>query len=196
MTPNTTPMAWLLRGTAILALTVAGTAAMAQDVTLPSTDDGTADGAGIDNTVTLTGNYGGDEYTITAFENVDVEAANADLDITKTATMDDDNSAIPAGGVVVGDVIRYTYLVNNPGNVTMTTLALVDNHLNAATATGDLSDIVCSTITESALATNTTGDTTLPTTNDNTILTLGAGDSVTCVATYTVEQADIDTLQP
>lgn len=198
MKTNTTTMAWFLRGTAVMALTVAGAAAQAQNVAVPGggTDEppAIATTGGIQNTVTLTGDYGGDTYEVEAFEKVDVETAAADLDITKVATID--GNAVPATGAVLGDEITYTYVVSNTGNVTMTTLALVDAHSNAATATGDLSAIVCDDIDEGIAATNPAGDTTLPTTNDNTILTLGAGDSVTCTATYTVEQADIDTLQP
>lgn len=194
MTTSTSKMTWLLRGTAILALTIAGSAASAQNIVLTPTDDGAADGAGIDNTVTLTGDYGGDTYEITAFENVDVETADPDLDITKVATID--GAAVPATGAKVGDVITYTYTVVNTGNVTMSNLALTDNHINAATATGDLSAIVCSDPDDGIEANNPAGDTILPTTNDNTITALGWGDTVVCTATYTVEQADIDTLQP
>ena len=195
---------WFQRGTAIIALTAFGTAGIAQTV-IVGTDDPSvttngndvqsgAEVGGIENTATLTGDYVSNgtttSYQVQAFENVDVADAVPNLDLTKVATSTGSLTA-----AVAGDVLTYTYTVTNNGNVTMTTLALTDVHNNAATATGDLSAIVCDTITQGAVAGTTTTDTVLPATNDNSIISLGVGDSVTCTASYTVEQADVDTLQ-
>lgn len=205
MTSTTPKPGLILRCTAVLALTAASSAATAQNVVITGTDDPASvansddsttalpAGGGGEDTVTLTGNYGSDTYEVQAFENVDVIDAVPNLDLTKVATIS--GTAVPAAGAALGDEIIYTYTVTNTGNVTMNTLALTDVHNNAATATNDLSDIECTTIAEGSAGNNPAGDTTLPATNDNSILTLGRGDTVTCTATYTVEQADIDTLQ-
>ena len=63
----------------------------------------------------------------------------------------------------VGDVITYSYLVTNTGNTTISGLLVIDAHVG-------LSLISCGGVT-----------------------TLGAGASVTCTATYTVTQGDVDT---
>jgi uncharacterized repeat protein (TIGR01451 family) len=79
------------------------------------------------------------------------------LTVVKTAT--------PGAAGAAGDVVTYSFLVTNTGNVTMDN---VDIHENTFTGTGTLSPITC------------------PAT------TLVPGASTTCTATYTLTQADAD----
>ena len=71
-------------------------------------------------------------------------------------------------GAVVGDVITYTYTVENTGNVTLTTITLSDAHTSAA------------------------GTAALTISGGGVIASLVPGASVDLTATYTVTQADID----
>jgi uncharacterized repeat protein (TIGR01451 family) len=81
-----------------------------------------------------------------------------------------DKTADTAGPLTVGQVINYTYLVTNTGNVTITG---VDVNETAFNGTGT------------------------PVPNPTTVgsTTLAPGGTVTFTASYTVTQADIDTLQ-
>ena len=67
--------------------------------------------------------------------------------------------------VVVGEVITYTYVVENTGNVTLTSVSVSDVHSGA----GPLGAITPASVAS-----------------------LAVGDSVTFTADYTVTQADID----
>lgn len=86
------------------------------------------------------------------------------LSIAKTADL--------AGPLVPGDVVTFSYLVTNTGNVTISGVNINETAFNGTGGTGALS----------------------PTTAGST--TLAPGGTVTFTATYTVTQADIDTLQP
>jgi uncharacterized repeat protein (TIGR01451 family) len=90
--------------------------------------------------------------------------------IPATPSLSIDKTADTAGPLTVGQVINYSYLVTNTGNVTITGV----------------------NVTETAF--NGTG---LPVPNPTTVgsTTLAPGGTVTFVASYTVTQADIDTLQ-
>ena len=181
--------------------------------TLTSIDDDTAsDSAGIENTVTVTGSYDGTDYENTAFENVDVETANPNLTVTKTADI--------TSGAAVGDEITYTYLVANTGNVILDDVSFSDSHRRANASGGTETETLAvgncfvSTDTyfdDSASASATVeyddtgtitsgtapvasdlngGDTTFTASNDG-ITDFGPGDIVTCTAAYTVTQYDI-----
>lgn len=97
-------------------------------------------------------------------------------DLTATATIPAtpsltiDKTADTAGPLTVGQVINYTYLVTNTGNVT---ISGVDVNETAFNGTGT------------------------PVPNPTTVgsTTLVPGGTVTFTASYTVTQADIDTLQ-
>jgi uncharacterized repeat protein (TIGR01451 family) len=97
-------------------------------------------------------------------------------DLTATATIPAapaltiDKTADTAGPLTVGQVVNYTYLVTNTGNVTITG---VDVNETAFNGTGT--------------------PVPNPTTTGST--TLAPGGTVTFIASYTVTQADIDTLQ-
>lgn len=193
MTKTTSTLAWFLRGTAVLALTAAGAAVSAQ-TTLTGSDAGTGDGEGIENTITVTGTYDGEDYEVTAFQNVDVIASDPSLDVTKTADITSD--------AAVGDEITYTYVITNDGNVVLTGITLDGQHTTAA-GTSALDVLNCSVTTDTTVG--TTPD--LLNENDTVIVaSTGAGvsdsftsfgpdDVVTCTSTYTVTQADVDGLQ-
>jgi large repetitive protein len=111
----------------------------------------------IDNTATVTGTTpGGGTVTDTDSVAVTLPVQTPALTLTKTAA--------PTTVTAVGDVVTYTFSVQNTGNVTLTNLTLSDSLL---------SGLNCTTI--ASLAPN-------------------ASQSFTCTGnTYTVTQADIDT---
>lgn len=129
----------------------------------------------IDNTATVTANGGVNE---TADEAVTLNL-NPDLTVTKSA---DDTT-----GVVLGQVITYTYTVENTGNQTITNVSLSDAHNGSGPAPTPGSE----TLTTDSLP---LGDSTDGGVN-GTWDTIAPGDIVTFTATYTVTQNDVDTLQ-
>jgi uncharacterized repeat protein (TIGR01451 family) len=94
----------------------------------------------------------------------------AETTIPASPSLTIDKTADTAGPLTVGQVVNYTYLVTNTGNVT---ISGVDVNETAFNGTG-------------SPAPN-------PTTTGST--TLAPGGTVTFIASYTVTQADIDTLQ-
>lgn len=90
--------------------------------------------------------------------------------ITATPSLTIDKTADTAGPLVLGQLVTYTYLVTNTGNVTITGVDVNETAFNGS----------------GAPAPN-------PTTVGST--TLAPGGTVTFTASYTVTQADIDTLQ-
>ena len=140
--------------------------------------NGAGNGA-IDNTVTATGDYN-DGTVITPQTATDTVSVllyiNSSLLVTKTA---DDTT-----DVVAGQLITYTYVVSNNGNVPITSITLSDTHKGVLNA---LTPNFVSLTNTSTLSVNTGAD--------NTIESLYPGDSATFTATYTVLQSDIDTLQ-
>ena len=158
---------------------------------VPSADPGTGDDIGLENLVTVTGDYGGATYENDAFENVDVVAANPALTVTKSADI--------TSGAEVGDIITYTYVVSNTGNVLLTDVALDDQHDSAAGTTA-LTVAGCTVTTDATItsggSTLNAGDTVIASgAGNDTFTTFGPGDVVTCTSTYTVTQPDVDTLQ-
>lgn len=134
--------------------------------------------ATIDNTVTATGDSPGnvDDVTATADETVDVEDANPQLVVTKTA---DDTT-----DVAVGQTVSYTYTVENTGNITLSAVNLSDAHEGTGAAPVPGTE----TLTTDA---GTTGDSVDATADDGTWDTLAPGDIVTWTASYTVTAADL-----
>jgi uncharacterized repeat protein (TIGR01451 family) len=108
------------------------------------------------NTATATGQYNGD------VTDTDDDVQN----FVRTATVSIQKTASKTANVEAGDVITYTYVVTNTGNVTVNGVGVSDNH----PGTGTLS----------ALSTTDPIDGVLP------------GGTVTFTATYTVTQQDID----
>ena len=85
------------------------------------------------------------------------------LTIAKTSNL--------AGPLVAGDVVTFSYLVTNTGNVTITGVGIAETAFNGTGGTGAL-------------------------TPAGGASTLAPGAATTFTATYTVTQNDIDTLQP
>jgi len=98
----------------------------------------------------------GDFTSPTADETVTLIAPDPELSLTKTASDDTD--------VRVGDVITYSYVATNIGNVTMSDVSISDVH----SGTGSLSAI-----------------------SPASVASLAVGASASFTATYTVTQADI-----
>lgn len=100
------------------------------------------------------------------------------LTITKTPSV--------TTNVTAGTVIDYTYVVTNTGNVTLSNVALVDQHTTAA-GTAPL-PIASETLTNDVNEIGGSSDTSGP----GVWTTLGPDDEVTFRASYEVTQADID----
>jgi uncharacterized repeat protein (TIGR01451 family) len=121
---------------------------------------------GVANAVVAVAN---DPQAIPAVQDVGTDlTATATIPATPSLTID--KTADTAGPLIVGQVVNYTYLVTNTGNVTITG---VDVNETAFNGTGT------------------------PVPNPSTVgsTTLAPGGTVTFTASYTVTQADIDTLQ-
>jgi large repetitive protein len=141
------------------------------DLTAPTSADGL-----LNSTATATGTYTGNPPAVpvsaTSGTAVPLHVAPALL-VSKTASPD---TNVPAGTVVT-----YTYTVTNSGNVPITNVTLADTHKGVP---GALTPAFVSFTTNTG-STNT----------GNTITLLQPGDVATFTATYTVTQADVDTLQ-
>ena len=129
-------------------------------LTLEGTADLAAAGTTITNITTAATSDIPDSDTAgdTLEASVEVLDASPAMTLTKTASNDTD--------VQVGDVITYTYVVENTGNVEMSDVSITDVH---------------------------SGSGTLGTITPATVATLAVGDSATFTADYTVTQDDIDT---
>lgn len=106
--------------------------------------------------------------------------ATPSLSILKTANT--------AGPVAVNNVITYTFVVTNTGNVPVSNIVVNDVRNGSGSFVGINGETLQ---TDAAPA----GDSTDGTANNGTWTTLGVGDAVRFTATYTVSQNDIDTLQ-
>ncbi len=119
-------------------------------------------GTPITNTATASATPAGGTFTPpTADETVTPRAAEPLATLVKTASPDSD--------LAEGDVVTYSYVVTNAGNVSLSALSVSDVHNGA----GTLSAITPATVSD-----------------------LGVGQSTTFTATYTVTQADVDAGTP
>lgn len=168
------------------------------------TNNGGGDGE-IDNTVTASatpaaGSLGG---TLSASETVTVEPVNASLTVakyatsfgatgTETALVDVTDPLAPtnltapdSANVPLGDVITYTYVITNNGNVPITNISLTDDVTSSTGGTDPVPG-------NEALLSPNSGNSSDSGGVDGTYEDLAPGDSVTFTGTYTVVQADID----
>ncbi|WP_165784574.1 DUF7507 domain-containing protein [Zhengella mangrovi] len=121
------------------------------------------------------------DHTDTITETVTVAAADPQLTINKTADI--------TTGAKAGDVITYTYLVTNTGNVRIDNVSVADTHKGVAGALLPASEVIVDN-------TDPRGDSNVDATaNDGIWSTLYPGDSIKFTATYTVTQDDVDNLQ-
>jgi uncharacterized repeat protein (TIGR01451 family) len=148
------------------------------DLTAPGAADGD-----IDNTVTASGGYD-NGTTTTPITATDTESVPLYLNSSLVV----DKSAAPSSNVTAGDVITYTYVVTNNGNVPVSAISLSDS--DNATGTDPVPAFQSLTNTSGNSVNGQTGDTDV-----NVIDLLWPGDSATFTSTYTVNQTDVDTLQ-
>jgi uncharacterized repeat protein (TIGR01451 family) len=127
-------------------------------------DNGGGDGD-IDNTVTADSNETGPD---TASEEVPIVYGPA-LNVTKTATSVDGDNVAPFLVDAAGDVISYSIVVDNTGNVTLTGVSVDD-----------------------PLLTNEDCDGVAGAPYVSTGFTLNVGGSLSCTGSYAVTQADLD----
>jgi uncharacterized repeat protein (TIGR01451 family) len=107
--------------------------------------------------------------------------SNPQLSLAKTS-----NRTSP---VVLNDVITYTFVVTNTGNITINNVVINETAFNGSgtiSATGNETQTVFA---------NPPGDSTDATPNNGVWSVLGPGDAISYTATYTVTQQDIDLLQ-
>lgn len=143
--------------------------------------------ATIDNTVIVTGSSptGTNDVIATADETVDVVDALNELNIVKTATLNDEINS--DGFAQAGETITYTFDVTNSGNVTLTNVGVNDttNATNGPVVpTGEVIFV------DGGAFTSDSTDAAI----DGVWDRLAPGDTVRFSATYTVTQSDVDTL--
>jgi large repetitive protein len=109
--------------------------------------------------------------------------------VTRTPRLTIVKTADTPGPVNLNTLITYTYMVSNTGNVTINNVSVNDVH-NGTGTPHPIPDL--ETLTTDAAP---TGDSTDVTSTDVLWSTLAPGDTVRFRGTYTVTQADIDTLQ-
>ncbi|MET8701711.1 hypothetical protein ABZW10_22995 [Kitasatospora sp. NPDC004723] len=115
------------------------------------------------NTATATGTPPSGPPPVSPPSEVTVPAPNEPaLTVTKTATSSQPDK------LIVGETISYKFTVKNTGNVTLTDITVNEGDF---TGTGELSPLACPTAEAASLA---------------------PGAEMTCTATYTVTQADVD----
>ena len=114
------------------------------------------------------------------------DTATLTIDATQTPGLFVAKTPDPATVVAVGEDVTYTYVVTNTGNVTLTDVAVDDQHTSASgTATLAVGGEVLTTdVNETGTSTDVA--------TDGSWSTLGPDDVVTFTATYTVTQDDID----
>ncbi|MCB0135966.1 MAG: DUF11 domain-containing protein, partial [Caldilineaceae bacterium] len=147
--------------------------------------------ATIDNTVTVSGTKpDGNAITATATENVDVVNDAPAIQIVKSVAFATGGDSDGDGKADAGDVLAYTYVVTNTGNVTLRNVAVTDAHDGAGAA---LSIAVPTSVTtdNGTSAAGTLNDSSDTITGDGNWDKLGPGDVITFTATYTVVAADI-----
>ncbi len=140
--------------------------------------------ATIDNTVTGSSPTGTNDVIATADETVDVVDAINELNIVKTANLNDEINS--DGFAEEGETITYTFDVTNSGNVTLTNVGVNDttNATNGPVVPAN----------EIIFADNGTLADSIDSASDGTWDTLAPGDTIRFSATYTVTQNDVDTL--
>jgi len=148
-------------------------------VTQTDVDNYAASGATVDNTATATGTPATSTSPITSDPStatVTPVAPKPALSLVKSASPSD------AASFNVGQVVTYSFLVTNTGNVTINDIAIddsgtaPDDSTTGFTGVGQLSDIVCP-------------DTTLVPEGSESATAVS---STTCTATYTIQQDDVD----
>jgi uncharacterized repeat protein (TIGR01451 family) len=156
----------------------------AYSVTIADFDTNGGGDGDIDNTASATGTGAGGSGVVNASDSaaVTLNIVNQ-LSIAKSFVISTDNGA--TGTADVGDIVTYTYVVTNTGNVTLTNIFVNDVHGGA----GALSAIANETLSNDAAP---LGDSSDATANNAAWSVIAPGDSVTFTATYAVTQTDVD----
>jgi large repetitive protein len=137
--------------------------------------------ATIENTATATATYDGNAVV----SNPDTASIPVDTGVPALVV---DKTADDTTNVVAGQVVTYTYVVRNAGTQTLTNVSLNDTHNGAGPAPVPGNEALT---TDAGIA----NDSTDAAINDGVWSILAPGDAITMQATYTVTQADVDTLQ-
>lgn len=146
-------------------------------------------GTAVENSATATGSpVSGTLGAVTPSLAEVVIPAAPKLSIVKNRSITTDNGS--AGVADVGDVITYTYVVQNTGNVTITGLSIADIHEGAPLVTppnGETltSDGPLAAATPSQVSTDATA-------NNGVWSTIRPGATVTFTYVHTVTQAEVD----
>lgn len=153
------------------------------------------DAGGIANSVTATGSSFGntDDVSDVSDNGVDSDGNTTDDPTLVLLAASPSLAMVKTAGDAtlrnVGDVITYTYLVTNDGNVTITGISVDDVHNAAGPKVLPGGEVLA---TPGGVAVSaTTSDSGVGGTWDS----LGPGDSIAFTGTYTVLQADVDSLQ-
>lgn len=144
--------------------------------------------AAITNNATATGTPPtGPNITAPASESVDVVNSVSEISVAKTSSFADTDSD---GLLDPGEVVSYTYLVENEGNVTLIDVGVADAHEGTGTLTIVAPTLVTfdDTGAPGSGRTNDSSDTNLL---DARWDKLGPGDRVTFTASYTALAADM-----
>ena len=127
------------------------------------------------NTATATGDGAGTDDVTDTDSDTQTLARTGSLTLIKTASDPVDNDS---NGVDVGDVITYTYVATNSGNVTLTNVSIAETQADF-TGTGTLPSPVYASGGSDQDSDSATDD-------------LAVGESVTWTATYALTQADVN----
>lgn len=151
--------------------------------------------ASIDNTARASGTPAGSApgtppLTDDDTETVDVAPRIASLNVTKTPTIN--GAAVPSTGATVGDVIEYTYIVRNAGNVTLYNVTLADIHDGDGPAPVPTNAALTDNVQNDPDGTPIAGSDANSTLTGDVGTVLSPGDEIEYTASYTVTQADVD----
>ncbi|MFT3673320.1 hypothetical protein [Aestuariivirga sp.] len=145
--------------------------------------------ATINNTATASGTAGSTPVTASDTVAVDVVNAAPATTVTKTWALTTDLNG--DGNADIGDVVTYTYVVTNSGNVTIQDVKLTDAHAGAGAALVFTNPTAVTTdFKVPGDIAGTTNDSTNVNFTDNDWDVLGPGDVLTFRSTYTIVSAD------
>jgi hypothetical protein len=148
-----------------------------------------AGGNAVENSATATGSPVTGTLGPVAPSTVEIAIpANPKLAIIKTAVITTDNGS--AGVADVGDIITYTYVVNNTGNVTINGLTINDLHEGVALGSPPSGETLTldgplATATPAVVSTDATA-------NNGTYSVVRPGARITFTYVHTVTQAEVD----